>query len=179
VLKGHIDWVNSVSWSPEVSFACIPSARRLTHWHSPASRRFDPHLHTGRGHSHQRGARRPVMPIVNVPNRAPKLQAPWVRHGAWSRLPRVPTPSQQARCWGPGTTRHCLTYSSEHLVPGAIASPSSEGTQRDEPAQVGRVHPKPPRCSPFGDANGVRNSLSCNVCGYILILGPFFASRSS
>ncbi len=35
----------------------------------------------------------------------------------------------------------------------ANPSPSCEGTQRDEPAQVGRVYPKPPRCSPSGDAN--------------------------
>ena len=34
----------------------------------------------------------------------------------------------------------------------------SEGTStRRSPAQVGRVYPKPPRCSPDGDANGVRN----------------------
>jgi hypothetical protein len=80
----------------EVSFACIPSARRLAHRHFSASRRFGPRLHTGRGPldpPHQRGARRPVMPIVDVPNRAPKPQAPGVRHGAWSRRPRVPAPS--------------------------------------------------------------------------------------
>ncbi len=33
-----------------------------------------------------------------------------------------------------------------------------EGTlTRRSPAQVGRVYPKPPRCSPIGDANGARN----------------------
>jgi hypothetical protein len=57
----------------------------------------------------------------------------------------------------PGRLVTAPTCSSKHLTLGANTSPSSEGTQRVEPAQVGRVHPKPPRCSPFGDANGVRN----------------------
>jgi hypothetical protein len=34
-----------------------------------------------------------------------------------------------------------------------------EGTlTRQSPALVGRVYPKPPRCSPVGDANKVRTS---------------------
>ena len=47
----------------------------------------------------------------------------------------------------PGTspTRGTSTYE----LPGS----NPNGTS---PAQVGRVYPKPPRCSPFGDANGVR-----------------------
>jgi hypothetical protein len=36
----------------------------------------------------------------------------------------------------------------------ACTRPSIEGTQRDEPVQVGS---NPPCCSPFGDASGVRN----------------------
>ena len=63
-----------------------------------------------------------------------------------------------------GCLRPYAIRSSQHLAVGAIPTRAStsrsapsqapRGTQRDEPAQVGRVHPKPPRCSPFGDAKG-------------------------
>ena len=51
-----------------------------------------------------------------------------------------------------------LASPAHRQLPRGSTSPSSyaRATQRESPAQVGRVYPKPPRCSPFGDENGVR-----------------------
>jgi hypothetical protein len=124
----------------------------------PASGRFGPHHHSGRGHSTPRTKRAhmpPVMPIVEL-----HQQAPGVRHGggdgAWSRLLRVSTLHDEHGAGDPGrpVTPQPPRSSTSRSEP---SSPSSEGIQREEPAQVGRFHPKPPRCSPFGDANRIRD----------------------
>ena len=59
-------------------------------------------------------------------------------------LPRV----RQA----PRLPRHIVNPFAVRQAPRATrGQPDAES-----PAQVGRVYPKPPRCSPFGDENGVR-----------------------
>jgi hypothetical protein len=58
---------------------------------------------------------------------------------------------------GTGTTRcSLLNASGKHLTVNATPSPSSEGTQRDEPAQVGRVYPKVGPNHPAARRSGMR-----------------------
>ena len=52
--------------------------------------------------------------------------------------------------------RHGTGHQQAPRWTSASTSPSSEGTRRDEQRRWGGSHPKPPRCSPSGDANGVR-----------------------
>jgi hypothetical protein len=140
--------------------ACTPLARRLTHWPSPPQDAAATHLHTGLGHATPLRQRDPHCPLCQLwtcqtghqSRRHPGYVTALGRdyrgclrlhnvHGAGDPGRPVTTPPARART----------------LRSAPPQAPSSEGTQRDEPAQVGRVHPKPPRCSPFGDASGVRN----------------------
>jgi hypothetical protein len=109
-----------------------------------------PHLGPGHSTSDHNAAPAPLCQLWTCRTRAPKSQALGVRHG--SRLPRVPTPSQRAR-----------TPPARASTPRSAPSQAPRGTQRDEAAQVGRVHPKPARCSPFGDAKGFQTPLSSNI----------------
>jgi hypothetical protein len=86
------------------------------------------------------------MPIVDVPGLHQSRRHLGVRHGSWSRATRVAgARSSSAGPGGTGSTRCFLRIASgKHLTVDATSSPSSEGTKRDEPAQVGRVYPKPP-----------------------------------
>ena len=64
----------------------------------------------------------------------------WPRSGGGAPTSRTTTPSP---------TRH---------ITNSLATPSSYtgAPDAESPAKVGRVYPKPPRCSPAGDENGVR-----------------------
>ena len=66
------------------------------------------------------------------------------------------TQQVQARSWTPGLEGAYLAYGYSLAILGITYSSSGGAPQRLEPDKVGRVYPKPPRCSPFGDANGVR-----------------------
>ncbi len=71
----------------------------------------------------------------------------------WQHSQMLPGGAGASRNHAATSTRH-----GKHLGVFASPSPSSKGTQRNEPAQVGGWStPNPPCCSPFGDANGVRN----------------------
>jgi hypothetical protein len=115
-------------------------------------------LHLGPGHPtlDSNAARAaPLCQLWTCQARAPKSQAHGVRYGVGRDCrgclrAYAYTTSTVPGTWGrPVTAPAC---SSQHLTVCAISSPSREGTQRDEPAQA-----KPPRCSPFGDANKDQN----------------------
>ncbi len=107
-------------------------------------------LYLGPGHptldpNAARGA--PLCQLWTCQTRAPKSQAHGVRHGVGPDCrgclrAYAYTTSMVPGTWGrPVTTPSC---SSQHLTVCAISSPSSEGTQRDEPAQVGGSTPNHP-----------------------------------
>ena len=99
---------------------------------------------------------RPTAPLCQLwtcHRRAPKSQAHGVRHGAWSGLPRVPTHRRHPIEPAPHGLRH------------PRLGPAPRGLRHHKPLEApnatsqrrwGGFHPKPPRCSPFGDENGVQ-----------------------
>jgi hypothetical protein len=103
------------------------AAHRLGAYRLSTPRPAPPHRARSHDPPLQRGPRCPVMPIVDVPNRAPKSQAHGVRHGAWSRLPRVPTPTQRARCQGPG----------DDSSPHHLLEPAPRGLRHHKPLDRG------------------------------------------
>ena len=69
----------------------------------------------------------------------------------------------QARSWTSGLEGAYFAYGQPlaalgiiYSFSGTLSEPLEGAPQRHEPAQVGKVYPKPPCCSPLGDANGVR-----------------------
>ena len=86
-----------------------------------------------------------ITPRVRV-RQAPR------RSGASTTPPR---PLHKPLERGP-EARHGTGHQQAPRWTSASTSPSSEGTRRDEQRRWGGFHPKPPRCSPSGDANGVR-----------------------
>jgi hypothetical protein len=132
--------------------ACIPSVRRLTHRPSRLMTPRPTRRHNGLGLStpcSKAAHAAPLRQLWTCQTGHQSRRHPGVRHCAWSRLPRVPTPSLRARCRGPGATCHHPTCSSQHLAVCAITSPSREGTQRDESAQV-----SPPQTTPLLSVRG-------------------------
>ena len=75
-----------------------------------------------------------------APSRRRTVPVIWPRSGGGAPTSRTASPSP---AW--------------HIT-NSLATPSSfaRAPDAESPAQVGRVYPKPPRCSPAGDENGVR-----------------------
>jgi hypothetical protein len=107
--------------APRTPLACILSARRLTHWPSRLMTPRPSRLHLGPGRptlDHNAAHAAPLCQLWTCQTRAPKSHAHGVRHGAWSRRPRVPTRLRLHNEHGAGdlgTTRHHPACSSQRL----------------------------------------------------------------
>jgi hypothetical protein len=103
--------------------------------------RWSSRLHVGKGGDSSALAREGNCGrAAAAPSRCRIVPVIWPRSGGGAPTSRTASPSP---------TWH---------ITNSLATPSSYAGALDaeSPAQVGRVYPKPPRCSPAGDENGVR-----------------------